>query len=646
MKGRYTSICLFIALIYLVVASRGISAEGTGYTEVISLGRGAIRDVSWQLNGDMFAVASTHGIWVYRSDFTDVVHLATDSNLVFNDIEWSPSGDHLVAVSQSGQQDVVLWSLNMEQEVWYSTVLSDGTNAVSWSPDSTQLVTALQNSDGTNGVAFWNVETGEQTRAFLSAQPINALAWSPDGTRLAVSSTESIQILDIATGEIIQVWDDKADTMKWSPDGTILATAYRVDAYETPRTNSLRLWHVDSDNPHLQLVIQAGEIADFAWSPDGSRIVTGNRAFGSTAIIQSIPAVEIWNTNTGELVLALPDHQGAVISVAWTSNGNQLITAGSDNRLYLWDVSADQAVLNQDMGGYMGRVTDLSWSPDGRYIASGSVDGGGVRIWNVDTGQVQGYLVGNGAQGHENRRVQSVAWNPMSNLIVTGGEDLTVRLWNGDTGAWINTFIGHEFTAYSRGAGLPSGIADVTWNPDGTLFASGGYDATARLWDERGANALHVLEGTDWPVTSLAWSMDGELLYGAGSAVMAWDIASGHPLDDFPCATEAEGYTSVVASPDGRYLAFSSRNQGYVCDLTDGSRLTNRSVGAVMDWHPLRQELVDIVEGVVRIVDPFTSEPIAEITDHSGVIEALWNPDGSLLATGSIDGTIKIWTSP
>jgi WD40 repeat protein len=164
--------------------------------------------------------------------------------------------------------------------------------------------------------------------------------------------------------------------------------------------------------------------------------------------------------------------------------------------------------------------------------------------------------------------------------------------------------------------GHERGVATVVFAPDGKLFASGGWDGTIRIWDAQTREPRHVLAGLNG-VAELAFSPDCRLLAsaGEGNLVTLWDVATGSEesrLTDFRWPVQC-----VAFSPDGRLLA------------TGGGTLDNRP-GA---------------QGEVKLWDVTKQVPVARTLDgHTrGVLAIAFTPDGSGLATGGLDETIRLW---
>ncbi len=192
--------------------------------------------------------------------------------------------------------------------------------------------------------------------------------------------------------------------------------------------------------------------------------------------------------------------------------------------------------LRQTLRGHEDQINFIAWSPDGRYLASASVDRT-IQIWDGQTGEPIKTL-----EGHTDL-IFSVAWSFDGQRIASGSWDETIRIWDGQTGEPIKTLEEHE-----------SPILDVAWSPDGRL-ASGSLDGMIRIWDGQTGKPIKTLEGHQADVCSVAWSPDGQwLASGSGDkTIILWDGKTGrrgHIL---------EGHTETVCgvsfSPDGRLLA-------------------------------------------------------------------------------------------
>jgi hypothetical protein len=114
--------------------------------------------------------------------------------------------------------------------------------------------------------------------------------------------------------------------------------------------------------------------------------------------------------------------------------------------------------------GHTAAVYSVTWSPDGKTLASGSLDKT-VKLWDAATDKLLSTLY-SGA-------VQSVAWSPDGKTLASGSFDRTVKLWDAATGKLSATLKGHNDAVFS-----------VAWSPDGKTLASGSFDKTVKLWEE------------------------------------------------------------------------------------------------------------------------------------------------------------------
>ena len=153
---------------------------------------------------------------------------------------------------------------------------------------------------------------------------------------------------------------------------------------------------------------------------------------------------------------------GRVNSVAFSPDGKTIVSGGIDGTLSLWDTSGK--AIRQRFKAHEGRVNSVAFSPDGKTIVSGS-DDGTLRLWDTS-----GKAIGQPFKGHEGS-VNSVAFSRDGKTIVSGGGDKTVRLWDTSGKAIGQPFKGHERSVNS-----------VAFSPDGKTIVSGGEDGTLRLW--------------------------------------------------------------------------------------------------------------------------------------------------------------------
>src|ERR1039458_7435779 len=281
--------------------------------------------------------------------------------------------------------------------------------------------------------------------------------------------------------------------------------------------------------------------------------------------------------------------------------------------------------------GHVDDVTSMTWSPDGKTLASGSGDHT-VKLWDAGSGQLLRTLSGHA--GH----VWSVAWNPDGKTLASGSADHTVKLWEPGSGQLLRTLSGHAYSVMS-----------VAWSPDSKTLASGSYDHTVKLWDAGSGRLLRALSLHSTEVVSVAWSPDGKTLASGNmdNTVKLWEAGSGQLLRNL--SGHADSVDAVAWSPDGKTLASGSYDHTVkLWEAGSGRLLRNLSghTGPVLSvaWSPDRKTLASgSGDNTVKLWEAGSGQPLRTLAGHANIVTSVaWSPSKTL-ASGSYDHTVKLW---
>jgi WD40 repeat protein/serine/threonine protein kinase len=253
--------------------------------------------------------------------------------------------------------------------------------ALAFSPDSRTL--ASISSDNT--AKLWDLEppTGDtlsEIRSIAFTRRVLSIAFSPDGGLLAIGEYDGIAVYDPATGKRVhrlKRTPAPVPSLAFHPSRPLLISSGASDPV-------IKVWAVAAEQFHFEIRQKANPSPNVAVSPDGRLIASplSNAGPGDHAVM--VWDVD-WDAKTYRKFRRFNGHQAYVWRVAFSPDGRYLASGSWDSMIKIWDLEAPESTEPETLRGHAGFILGLAFSPDGRRLASASGYGGRgeLRVWDA-----------------------------------------------------------------------------------------------------------------------------------------------------------------------------------------------------------------------------------------------------------------------
>lgn len=386
--------------------------------------------------------------------------------------------------------------------------------------------------------------------------------------------------------DVFQGHEEVVDQLCYSPDGKYLASG----GYD----KSIRIWNLETGQLDIKPILDNGWITSLCYSPDGKYIASGR--FHGT--------IQIWDVKDGSLIREDGPRDGELISSICYSPTGDLVAFGQmvnfgvfgdhSRPIYIWNIMNGGKI--RSLNGHKGTINSISFSPDGRFIASASEEETCIRIWDTISETQVGSLV-----GHE-RTITKICYSLDGRSLISASEDKTIRIWDLGTYTQIgNPLIGHE-----------ASIISLSYSSDGKSIISGSKDGNIRIWKIETGELMKVyqLNNLSDMQTLCVNPSKEEVAVALGKGIIKmWNITK--RAKNKTIVVGLEGFEAVCYSPNGRYIAYGGDDDAiYIWDIETSKDLNYSFVG-----------------------------------HKKKVTSVCYSPDGKYIVSGSGDGTIRIWNA-
>ena len=671
---------------------------------------GPVQSVSFSPDGKTLASSDqgTIKLWNLETGIEIPTHMKHDGSVW--SVSFSP--DSKTLASGSTDYTIKIWNLEPGTEIPTLTGNKESFKSVSFSPDGKTL--ASGSDDKT--IKLWNLETRKEIYTLQTGDyPVKRVSFSPDGKTLAsLSNDGTIKLWNLETRKEIPLplplpdgHNNFVESVSFSPKGKTLAFGLYGKV--------IKLWNLETGKIRIlqkQENIQENQnvhVYSVSFSLDGKTLASGNSNGGVAGTDNTI---QLWNVETGKEIHTLPGHNNSVNSVSFSPDGKILASGSDDKTIKLWNVETGKEIYT--LSGHNDPVQSVSFSPDGNTLASGSglVDekfpgtDNTIKLWNVETRTEIRTL-----KGH-NDAITSVSFSPEGKTLASGSNDKTIKLWHlpdlevepllEGSCAFVGAYLANPNSGMSKddsdrhlcdGIGRPEqtqkistgettpvpnpkspvlkaevtpldpkaakeiselkghqgSVRSVAFSHDGQTLATSGDDGTIRLWNIKGRQTFKF-QGNQTAIRSIDFSPDDQkLVSDAGGKIRLWDL-QGNLLREFVGSQKL--IRSVKFNPQNGQQLASTGDDGtiHLWDL-QGQSLAKWQADPKRVWDlefsPDGQQIASAEAGGNVGLWDLQGKSLNQFTGHIyPVLSVAFSPDGKQLVSGCNVGMIRSWSLP
>ena len=469
---------------------------------------------------------------------------------------------------------------------------------------------------------------------------VYAVAFSPDGKFLATGSNNKdnfVQLWDCETGKQVRAFHGHTDevvSVTFSKDGKRLLTG--------SHDKTARLWNVEGAETREEPRVLRGHsswVLSAAFSPDENQVVT--TGYDGTAVVYNIAVSDADEKTNSKTITLRPfaGHRGPVYSATFSLDGKSVVSAGYDGRILVWkpeeierydfkklkDRVKGETVkiipdpkIDREFKGHSKPVYSVKFSADGKLLVSCGQDST-VRVWDFETGAPLTSFRSNGEIRGHGEEVTAALFLPDGKRLLSASHDKSVREWYLDGYEELRTLRDPVLEGHA------DAILSASFSPDQRHVVTASRDRSARGWETNSGTSTKLFkEGHRYLASSAVFFSEGSRLITAAvdNTTRLWDVKSGGQIASF----EKTGRSAAIAL---------SKNQKWIATGGDKKAGGDKQLAEFYDsqiWDV--QKSLESGKGVVWKLFP----------GHRNEISAVaFSPDDRMLATGDLKGNVRLW---